>query len=298
MAVDGSVLALVGMRNGYLFDLRKGATKAHSSNLPFSADVEATKFGWAVALQNMPMGAAKIYGRGQFEDDIPRVVLLDDDLEVKRTGLLEEELPQSGSIGAARRLSLAWDGDSRLYAAEVANYRIYALDKDLDLRATYRDPELTLEEGLDLRSEEEKSAIEAKLAEAAERQGQDLARSGGGGRVMVAEAFNYEPVIQDIAWDSRQHVLLVLVSAGIAGDASTLDLLNPSTGEVRRVGLQFPTGAASQRFGQVVAGHDYLWFRNLNGKNPVYRLKRSRLLDKGELLTLPEVSLLDEVAAQ
>lgn len=297
----------MGLFENYVFELRNGTAEAHSRKLPFSADVEHTSFGWLVGLQNMPPPPAfredigKIFGRKTFGDDIPRLVLLDDDLEIRRAGLYEKELPESGSIGTARRLKVAWDG-YWLYAAELGNHQIFALDKDFELQATYRDPELFLEEGINAVDKKDVEETEQRYRDQVERQGKDLVpprrarREESDDPAASASVFNYQAVILDITWDHGDNRLLLLIAAGITENSQTLDILDPTTGDVRRVSLRFPAGSETTTFSQVIAGHDYLWFRSLSGEHPPYRLDRTQLFEKGERLVVPEFSLFEDVA--
>ena len=297
MAAGDGLLAVGATFESHLFRLRDGSVESHLSDLLFASDFEHTPMGWALGLTNMPYPAGGIYGRKRFDADrVPRVVLLDDDFEVWREGLVDEEPAESGSLAAARELSLAWDGH-RLFAAELANYRIYAMNRRLELRATYLDSSLILEEGVGAVDEAAAGAIVMKLETAAERQGKSLVPSRESEQerqAPSAEAFTYQPVIQDIAWDAREHRLLLLVSAGVVGPHAALDILDPDTGEGRRVFLRLPSGAEPQRFGQLVAGHDYIWLRNYNGQRPTYRLDRISLIDRGQEIAVPEVSRFEE----
>ena len=58
--------------------------------------------------------------------------------------------------------------------------------------------------------------------------------------------------------------------------------------------LRLPSGAQPQRFAQLVAGHGYIWVRNYNGQKPTYRLDRISLLDKGQKITVPEISRFED----
>ncbi len=159
---------------------------------------------------------------------------------------------------------------------------------------------LLLEQGVGGMSASEVRAVEQRLHGAAERQGRRLVPPPDDPETEAssfAEAFTCESVIRDVAWDGRLDRLLLLLAAGVVGSSPALDLLDPATAEIRRVSLRFPAGAEPQSLSQIVAGHNYLWFRNHGDDSRTYRLRRTTLHGKGQRLTVAEVSRLQTEAS-
>ena len=80
-----------------------------------------------------------------------------------------------------------------------------------------------------------------------------------------------------MAWDPYSHQLILLLADGIAADHEALDLLDPTTGKVRRLLLRLPEGTTRKQLSQLAVGHRYLWFRSHSGASPTFRLDRSAL---------------------
>lgn len=205
-----------------------------------------------------------------------RLVAVDHDLEVMATGLpLDGDVPSS--LAAARALRLAFDGEN-VWAAELANYRVYRLTEGLNLEETLEDPGLFLEEGSGEErqpSETADSALPPAMARYIEGQSEDLVT--GEKPRLQPNIYRYKSVIRDIEWDPVDGRLVLLLAAGGAAPGPAVDLLEPATGEVRRLELELPADVAGQEVAQLAITEGYLWVRNLDGGSPTLRLPRSEL---------------------
>lgn len=246
-----------------------------------------------LGLRNMPTpggGFLLQEGLKGFESP-PRLAVLDEDFEVRGGGLPVGDEEWTSNRAAARSLKLAWNG-RRLYAAEGSNYTIYELDRGLHVRDVLRDPELQFEDGLPVNDGEEP----AQARKVPDEVGRLEARSG---RSLVTRApasssargggmFSNVAVIRDIAWDKRSGRLILLLSSRAAGGRDAIDLLDPLTGEIRRILLRRPAGAdAEAALSQIAVGHRYLWLRSHAGRSLTYRLDRHHL-EGGQRLVIPE----------
>lgn len=282
--VGGDRIAFAGPKGVDLFKRDTGEYAGGTADLHHAADVEAMPGGdWVVNLTWLPIPELVRAAKERFDGTEPRLVVVDGDLEVSRHGLAEEAA-RTGNQTAARALRLAASPD-RLFAAELANYKVYELDRRLKLRATYLDPAMQLEKGLGLQPD--MTARKHYLSEA-ERQiataGNDAAKgprpSGRPPGKMESEFFSYQPAIEDIAWDPRSHLLILLLAPGIVNDVGALDLLDPATGRTRRLLLRLPEGLSTYGpLAQLAVGYRYLWLRNYIGGNPTLRLDRSALAE-------------------
>jgi hypothetical protein len=274
--VSGDQVAFASPLGVNLFHRDTGEFAAVDRTLHHAADIEAMPGGdWVVDLTRPPIPQLELSDHGRFGGITPRLVVVDDKLEVSRYGLAAQS-GRTGNASAARTLRLAASAD-RLYAAELANYRIYELDRRLKLLTTYVDPSLQLETGVgappDLEARKQYLAGAHQLIE---RAGKDASHPKSGGEVR-SEFFTFQIAIQDIAWDPQSRQLAILLAQGIANDVGALDLLDPATGQVRRLLLRFPEGAPRVELSQLAVGHRYLWLRSHPGEGPTFRLEREAL---------------------
>jgi len=89
--------------------------------------------------------------------------------------------------------------------------------------------------------------------------------------------YRYKSVIRDIEWDPVDGQLVLLLAAGGAAAGAALDLLEPTTGEIRRLELELPMDLPALELTQLAITGSYIWFRNLAGDTPTLRLPRSEL---------------------
>jgi len=290
-AISGSQVALAAPFTTLLY--KQDGQFVAEKELVIPGDITSTKGGaWAVSLGGTPFLEGKGFlGREEFPGLPPQIIELGTKLKLGRTGfqIEEEDRTISGSRAVGRTLRLAWSGD-RLYAAELANYTVYEFGRDLKLRATYRDPELELEndgEGAKNRSREKEAlrAIVNVAGDAAKQEGQKPA-----GRVF--SAFNDQQVIQDIAWHAPSNRLAILVKRDVLETGPVLDLLDPQTGDVERFHLKVPDGEEGQQpISQLVVGESFLWLRARAGNQATWRVSHADLID-GQHLALPEIDIL------
>ncbi len=292
--VSGDRIAFAGPKGVDLFKREAGEYVGGTADLHHAADVELMPGGdWVINLTWLPIPELVRAAKERFDGTEPRLVAVDDDLEVSRHGLAEES-ERTGNQTAARTLRLAASTD-RLFAAELANYKVYELDRRLKLLTTYRDPSIQLEKGLGLAPD---VAMQKHYVSEAKRQvsqsGKDAAKGERPQGKPESEFFNYQPAIGDIAWDPRSHRLLILLAPGIVNDVGALDLLDPTTGQVQRLLLRLPEGLASYGpIAQLVVGYRYLWLRNYPGNHPTLRLDRSALA-QARSIKLPRVEPVGE----
>jgi hypothetical protein len=285
MAANGELVAFANPLGVNLFRRETGELVAEAPYLHHAAAIAAMPDGsWAVSLTRLPFPEIARADKEKFGGPAPRFVVVNDKLEIWRQGLPAQS-DRTPNQAAARSLRLA-AGPGRLFAAEVANYKIYEFNRELKLRSSYADPALKLEDGLGLspnRQEQEGLLAEArqKMASAgtnalrpAPAQGGLTQGGAGKGR---AEFFNYQTVISDMVWDPFTHQLILLLADGIAGNDGALDLLDPTTGHARRLLLRLPDGAAHKQLSQLAVGHRYLWLRSHAGATPTFRLDLSAL---------------------
>jgi hypothetical protein len=299
-ATDGGSLAFVGGEGIYVFTL-DGRSHLHERIFQPGDIIGGKGFTWLVSLTNLPhpVEPGRYLARKRFGDEVPRLILISgSDLEIRDSGLFESE-QISGSAGAGRRLRLARAGD-RFYAAEYANYRIFELDRRLKVRAEFRDPELTFEEG----RPETGSDLEAPgglapeaVAEAMGDLGQDVSRPQGSEDQRpkpLSMRVAAEPVIRDVAWESDSQRLLILLDPETeAAHLYRLDALDPLTGVVQRTRIALPEGHGDVSLTQMSAGQGYLWFRGYKGSTPTFRLDKLKLA-AGQEVELPEVSRMED----
>jgi hypothetical protein len=291
---EGDRIAFAGPKGVDLFKRETGGYEGGTAELHHAADVEAMPGGnWVVSLTWLPIPELVRAAKERFDGTEPRLVVVDEDLKVSRHGLAGES-ERTGNQTAARTLRLAASAD-RLFAAELANYKVYELDRRLKLRATYRDPSLQLERGLGLPPDiAMQKRYVAEAAQQAARTGSDAAKGSRPAGKREAVFFDYQPTIEDLAWDPRSRRLVILLAPGIVNDVGALDLLDPATGQVQRLLLRLPEGLGSYGpLAQVVVGYRYLWLRNLLDNRPTLRLDRA-VLARARSITPPKVERASE----
>jgi len=276
VGIDGDQIAFAWPEGVELFKRETGELDAEDKTLDYAADVEAMPGGdWVVDRTRPPIPQLERADHERFGGITPRLVVVDDKLEVARYGLAADS-GRTPNASAARTLRLAASGD-RLYAAELANYRVYEFDRRLKLRATYVDPKLQLEKGVGAPPDIEiQKHFLAEAHQIIDRTGKDASKPAAGGDV-ESTFFTFQTAIEDIAWDARSHHLVLLLAQGIMNDVGALDLLDPATGEVRRLLLRFPEGAPHVELSQLAVGYRYLWLRSHPGNGPTFRLDRDVL---------------------
>ncbi|MFY9824073.1 MAG: hypothetical protein WAM82_22030 [Thermoanaerobaculia bacterium] len=279
MAVNGGLIACAGPSGVKLFNLETGELAADAPYLNHAAAVAAMPDGsWAVSLTRLPFPEIERADEEKFGGPAPRFVIVNDKLDIRRQGLPAEK-GRTPNQAAARALRLAASPD-RVFAAEIGNYKLYEFNRGLKLRGTLDDPHLKLEEGIGLPADNQ--AQEKFLAEARQisaRRGTDAAKGARPSEPTRGQSsfFSYQTVIGDMAWDTYSHQLILLLAEGIAADHEALDLLDPATGNVRRLFLRLPEGTDRKQLSQLAVGHRYLWFRSHSGVGPTFRLDRSAL---------------------
>ena len=142
MDINGNDIALSGHTGVAVFSARDGSLRGQRRIFQPS-DVAALGAGrYALALTNVPHPVRKgsFLGRRSFGDDVPRVVVYDDDGDMEAKGLIEGEA-EHPLRATARSLRLAW-GDKVLWAGEIGSYRLLKLAPDLELQDQLHDPEL------------------------------------------------------------------------------------------------------------------------------------------------------------
>jgi hypothetical protein len=280
MAVNGELIAFSNPLGVNLFNRDTGQFLAEAPYLNHAAAVAATADGWAVSLTRLPFPEIARADRKEFGGPAPRFVVVNDKLEIWRQ-VLPAQSDQTPNQAAARALRLAASPD-RLFAAEIANYKVYEFDRRLKLRTTYVDPKLKLEAGLGLRPDKQKqerflSEARQKIASAGTDASQPVPDPRKPAASVQSEFFTYQTVISEMAWDPFSHQLVLLLADGIAAEQGALDLLDPTTGRLRRLSLRYREGAARTQLTQLAVGHHYLWFRSHAGASPTFRLDRSAL---------------------
>jgi len=294
MAVQRGRLLVTGVQTTALYKVN-GDRLALSRALPFALDaVGLGPRGWLVTLAQLTPNFKLSGGADPLLDpeERARVVAIDQDLDLMASALeLEDEVPSG--LAAARALKLAFDG-SKVWAAELANYRLFRLSEGLELEETLEEPELFLEETEetpDARASEATAEdadepedgttpeVEAELPPAMARFAEERPMDLATGKKTEVEPtiFRYRPVIRDVAWDPVAGKLVLLLAAGGAESGPALDLLDPTTHEICRVRLDFPTGHKPGAMVQMAVTESFLWLRNLNGQSVTYRLHRADL---------------------
>lgn len=280
MAVNGGLIACAGPTGVKLFNLETGELAADAPYLNHAAAVAAMPDGsWAVSLTRLPFPEIERADEEKFGGPAPRFVVVNDKLDIRRQGLPAEK-GRTPNQAAARALRLAASPE-RLFAAEIGNYKLYEFNRGLKLSGTFDDPHLKLEEGLGLAADNQ--AQDKFLAEARQisiRRGTDAAKGAARPSEPTrgqSSFFSFQTVIGDMAWDPYSHQLILLLADGIAADHEALDLLEPSTGNVRRLLLRLPEGTDRKQLSQLAVGHRYLWLRSHSGAGPTFRLDRSAL---------------------
>lgn len=284
MAVHKGRLLVSGVHTTALYKVN-GDRLALSRALPFAVDTVALGArGWLVALAQLAPSFKLSGGADPLLDpeERARLVAIDQDLDLMAGALaLEEDVPSR--LAAARALKLAFDG-SNVWAAELANYRLFRLSEGLELEETVEEPELFEEEGEEKLSEregegadtpEEGTELPPTMARFADERPTDL--TTGEKVVVEPTVFRYRPVIRDVAWDPVAGRLVLLLAAGGAEPGPALDLLDPTTHEICRVRLGFHNGRQPRVLVQLAVTESFIWLRNLNGQSLTYRLHRADL---------------------
>lgn len=271
LAVAGEVVAVAGFDGMALFR-DTGELLVATRTLPLVSSLAAAGGGqWLLGLHQLGVRLPGTDTAGLGEEE-PRLVWVDDDLELRRTGLLRERAG-SAALGAARALRVAFDGE-RVYAAELANYRIHELDSGLRLRHTWEVPTL-LFESAETDAAEPSSAPPKAVRNYLETLPEELVSRPEDDGKQVYEAFSHRDVVRAMAWDSRARRLVLFIAPGIVADEAALDLLDPVTGILTRGLLAHPSGEeASPLVSQLVVGRRFLWFRNHEGRSTTYRVDR------------------------
>jgi hypothetical protein len=274
--VSGDQVAFASPLGVDFFQRDTGEFAAEDRTLHHAADIEARPGGdWVVDLTRPPIPQLEQADHERFGGITPRLVVVDENLEVSRYGLAGGDR-RTGNETAARTLRLAASSD-RLFAAELANYKIYEFDRKLRLRSTYADPSLQLEKGVGAPPDVEgRKQFLAEAHQLMSRAGGDASKPARSGNV-TSDFFTFQIAIQDIAWDLRSHQLVILLAQGVANDVGALDLLDPTTGQVRRLLLRYPEGAPHVELSQLAVGYRYLWLRSHPGGGPTFRLDREAL---------------------
>ncbi len=286
--LDGDQVAFAWPLGVALFKRETGELAAEDRSLDYAADVEAMPGGgWVIDRTRPPIPALERVDHERFGGVTPRLVVVDDKLKVSRYGLAAES-GRTPNASAARTLRLA-AGGNRLYAVELANYKVYELDRRLKLLATFVEPSLQLEKGVGASPDIEiQRHFRAETRQIVDRAGKDAGRPASGGEV-ESTLFTYQAVIRDVAWDARSGQLLLLVVPGVANELGALDLLDPATGKVRRLLLRLPQGASRVELSQLAIGFRYLWLRGHPGDGPTLRLDREALAEARAVKSVVEL---------
>jgi hypothetical protein len=262
-----------------------GSLACQSRSFFLTSDVTALPTGeWGVGLLQVPEGNGKFMGTKEQGPSAPRLVAINRKLEVVGGGMPVGEEGRSPNQAAARSLMLT-ASKQRVFAAELANYRIYELDRRLKLRATFKEPKLQLEDGrpqtaIQLRHAEQKDKkLRDAMAKSLEGRGKNAAKAPAEKPAMEGGSLNYAGVIQDIAWDAVSSRLAILLSRNASeGKSGAIDFLDPMTGEVERVLLRLPEGVPqAAEVSQISIGRRFIWLRAHKGHAPTLRLDRLAL---------------------
>jgi hypothetical protein len=280
MDVGDDRVVFAGSEGVFVFDLDGRQVAAARLFRPTDA-VFLSQGAWVVGLCNLPhpAGGDRFFARGSFGDEVPRLVVYDDDFEVEATGLLEEGGPGSPNRAVARQLRLAAAGD-RIYAAEIASYRLFELSKNLKIRDVVEDEDLLFVD----KPSSEGAAVEGLEAPELDSFGKDLAtgdprpepRKPGG--VVV----NVQRVIADVAWAKFPSRLYLLLERSDAGELHGVDQIDFLAGEARRSQIHLPDGYADLKLKQIAVGRRHVWLRGYPEDTPLFRVDRS-VLEQGTL---------------
>ena len=277
LAVNRGRLLISGLTVTGVYKLN-GDRVSLSRGLPFAVDAAGLGArGWLVALAQVAPNVRLAGAEPSLleEKTRDRLIAVDHDLDLMASSLgLDDEVPSH--LAAARALELAFDGEN-VWAAELANYRLFRLSEGLSLEETFEEPELLLEEGADIDEEPraEGEDLPSEVTRLVEESPTDL--TTGKKPEMRPTMYRYKPVIRDLAWDPVSRQLVILLAAGGAESAPALDLMDPVTGETRRIKIEVLGTEGPPVLAQLAVTEKYLWVRNLNGKSPTYRLHRSAL---------------------
>lgn len=254
-----------------------GSLARQSDSFLLTSDIAAFPAGsWALGLLQVPEGDDRFMGTKERGPKAPRLVQVDRKLEVSGRGLPVGAEERGPNQAAARALMLAAAGQ-RLYAAEIANYKVYELDRRLKLQTVFENPKLQLEKGRSGSGPDPKKEGELRESTARWLEGsQGNAAAVRQKPAVEGGSLEYVTVVQDIGWDPVSGRVVLLLSRNATESRNvTLDFLDPSTGEVERFALAFPEGAApGTDLTQLAIGHRFLWLRAHKGNSPTYRLDR------------------------
>lgn len=277
MAVSGNQVALASPIEVRAFELDGRAAGSRQLRAGVSSLVSFPSGDWGVALTRH---AEARLAKGD-DPSRPRVVRLDGKLAPNVSGLAAAS-EVTGNAAAARALKLVFAPQKRLYAIELANYTIHALDLSLKERGTWKDPKIQLEGG---RSHEGDQKIVAARTEQMKAEAEKIL--GARDPVAVpapapmqfrAETFTYRRAVIGAGWDDLSQRLLLLLDADIVGPSYSLDLVDPVTGEVSRLNLRLPAEGAQDEISRVTVGSRYVWLRSSPGGQRTFRLDREELL--------------------
>ncbi len=271
---SGGTLSFSGHKGVFLYT-DKGVSKGQVEIFQPGDIAQISTREWVVSLTNLPHPAkpGAFIGRRQFGEEIPRVIVLDRNLEVSEKGLIVEDPLLSGSAAVGQTLRLAWSGQ-HLYAAELASYRIYQLDRDLETQTIFNDPALAFkeQEHIEATPEEDDAMAAAQQDFGADASRPPQAGPRAKGKRLTAR---YTPVIRDITWDDSGERLLILIDAAALAEWPAVDLLDPSTGESRRLELRLPKGAKPVTLTQIATTQRFVWLRGYAGTSPTFRFAKA-----------------------
>lgn len=287
VADDGDI-ALLGGEGIEVFD-SDGASRARRPIL-WPSDVVTSERGWLVSLMNVPHPSGTGYlGRKEFGEEVPALLRLDADLEFDASGLVLEGGMTDPDVAAGVRLQVAAATD-RVYTMEISNYRIQELGFDLEPRSSYSDPELFFAQAR--RPDHPNHEKVEREAAASMAVGIDLAGSGKPPKPPVSGAFTTRVVVQDLAWEDSLDRLVILLDRGVGSSGAALDLLDPATGAVQRIGVRLPENVKLESpLSQLAIGRRYAWLRSRTGTDPLLRISRQDLALARPAFELPETQI-------
>ncbi|MEM7350437.1 MAG: hypothetical protein AAF657_06495 [Acidobacteriota bacterium] len=262
----------------------------------------------AVSLVNIPHPTkpGHFLARKEFEANVPRIITLDNQLDTSDIGLPIDDSNDDASsiVGSSLRLAA---GHGRIFAAEIASYRIYELDEDLRPVAVFSELDRlggsTISPSETSAGEANQELREAHQSESSLKQEKVPGRDLGRRPPLASEAklrFQYPSIVKDIAWDNENRKLIVLTALADQKHLFGVDYLDPDSGVLNRIKVKLP-GKENQdtRLTQIAAGQHYVWFRAFDGQTPTFRLSKA-VLESGDEIQLDGGSLLaprDHIAA-
>ncbi len=286
MSFSDGYIAFSGHTGAAVFSARDGSLRSQQRIFQPS-DVAALPRGdFALALTNVPNPVHKgtFLARRSFGDEVPRVVIYDDDGDIVARGLIENEM-EHPLPATARSLRLTW-GDNALWAGELGSYRIIKLAPDLELEDQLHDSELdfTLPAAEEATVEVEQDSDTAAAEPAGSdpklpTPGRDLAKRPESRALTRISARLDRPVMVDLDWGLNPGQLYWLLDRRAFKGIYQMDVFDPGTNEVRRTAFTLPEGLDGT-LTQVAVGARYVWLRGYTEGSPLFRLDRS-LLNEG-----------------